>query len=311
MQLEFEHHPVLLQEAIAGLAIQPDGVYVDGTFGRGGHSAAILLKLNEHGRLLAMDQDVQAVEIGRNRFGNDSRFEIVHSNFSAMAKILAERNLVGQVNGILLDLGVSSPQLDDASRGFSFMKPGPLDMRMDNTTGLTASRWIAQAQEREIADVIWRYGEDRFARRIARSIVESRQTAPIENTRQLADIISQSVPRREKHKHPATRTFQAIRIHINSELKVLSDTLPQIPQLLAIGGRLAVISFHSLEDRIVKRFMREQSKGPVMPPDLPVAASDIRPPMRLIGKATKPGEEEIHTNPRARSAVLRVVERIN
>jgi len=308
---DYPHRPVLLDEAIEGLAMKPDGVYLDGTFGRGGHSAAMLEKLGDAGRLLAIDQDPAAVQIARQRFGQDPRFEIVHSNFESLVDLVRERGLYQKVDGVLLDLGVSSPQLDDAARGFSFMKPGPLDMRMNPESGQSAAEWLAVVEEGELINVLRRYGEERFAKRIARAIVDTRKEKPINDTLQLAELISAAVPRKEKHKHPATRSFQAIRIYINRELEVLELALQSAVEVLAVGGRLAVISFHSLEDRITKRFMRDLSRGPQLPRDLPIMDSEIQIPFKLIGKAIKPGEREIEANPRARSSVLRILERVH
>ena len=308
---ELPHRPVLLDEAIEGLAVRPDGVYLDATFGRGGHSAALLQKLDERGRLLAMDQDPAAIQIGRQRFAQDPRFEIVHCNFESLPDVVAERGLEHKVDGVLLDLGVSSPQLDDASRGFSFMKPGPLDMRMNPESGQSAAEWLAAVEEDELINVLRRYNEERFARRIARAIVDTREQTPITDTLQLAELISAAVPKKEKHKHPATRSFQAIRIYINRELEVLERALKSAVDVLAVGGRLVVISFHSLEDRIVKRFMRDLSRGPQLPKHLPIMDSDIPVPFRLVGKAIKPSAREIETNPRARSSVLRILERVH
>ena len=305
----FEHQPVLLNEVLQGLAIKPAGIYLDGTFGRGGHAAAILAQLGEQGRLIAMDQDPQAVAVASERFAGDSRFEIVQGNFASLAEVCAERGIAGRLDGVLLDLGVSSPQLDDAARGFSFMKPGPLDMRMNPTAGLSAAQWLAVADEKEIADVLWQFGEERFSRRIARNIVSTRQQTPINETLQLAELISSSVPKKDKFKHPATRSFQAIRIHVNQELDVLPRALAASADMLAVKGRLAVISFHSLEDRIVKRFMRDMARGPQIPRHLPVQPAEVEPDFRLVGKAIMPGDEELARNPRARSSVLRVLER--
>ncbi|MDH5484842.1 MAG: 16S rRNA (cytosine(1402)-N(4))-methyltransferase RsmH [Gammaproteobacteria bacterium] len=303
-----EHRPVLLREALDGLAIKQDGVYVDATFGRGGHSKAMLDRLGETGRLLAIDQDPQAIEVAAQRFGDDPRFEIVYANFESIADVISERGLMHKVDGVLLDIGVSSPQLDDASRGFSFLRPGPLDMRMNPEEGQSAADWLAKVEENDLVMVLKRYGEERFARRIARAILLARSEAPITDTVQLANLISSAVPKKEKHKHPATRSFQAIRIYINRELDVLERALEAATASLAKGGRLVVISFHSLEDRIVKRFMRDMARGPQLPKDLPIMQSDIAVPYRLVGKAIKPGEEEIKLNPRSRSSVLRVME---
>jgi 16S rRNA (cytosine1402-N4)-methyltransferase len=305
---EYEHRPVLLREALDGLAIKQDGVYVDATFGRGGHSQAILERLGEKGRLLAIDQDPQAIAVAGQRFGDDPRFEIVYANFESIADVISERGLMHKVDGVLLDIGVSSPQLDDASRGFSFLRPGPLDMRMNPEVGQSAADWLARVEENDLVMVLKRYGEERFARRIARAVVAARIETPITDTVQLANLISAAVPKKEKHKHPATRSFQAIRIYINRELEVLERALEAAANSLAKGGRLVVISFHSLEDRIVKRFMRDLARGPQLPKDLPIMQSDIEEPYRLVGKAVKPGDEEIMHNPRARSSVLRIME---
>jgi len=308
-QVELDHQPVLLKEVLQGLAVKPAGIYLDGTFSRGGHAAAILAQLGEQGRLIAMDQDPQAVAVATERFAGDSRFEIVQGNFASLAEVCAARGIAGKLDGVLLDLGVSSPQLDDATRGFSFMKPGPLDMRMNPTAGLSAAQWLAVADEKEIADVLWQFGEERFSRRIARNIVSTRQQMPIGDTLQLAELISSSVPKKDKFKHPATRSFQAIRIYVNQELDVLPRALAASADMLAVKGRLAVISFHSLEDRIIKRFMRDMARGPQIPRHLPVQPAEVEPDFRLVGKAIMPGDEELARNPRARSSVLRVLER--
>jgi 16S rRNA (cytosine1402-N4)-methyltransferase len=310
MSAGLPHQPVLLTEVLQGLAVRPDGIYVDGTFGRGGHAGAILALLGPRGRLLAMDKDPAAVESAERQFGGDPRFEIEQGAFTMLNRIVRERALDGRVNGLLLDLGVSSPQLDDASRGFSFSMTGPLDMRMDPTAGISAAEWLENASERDITQVLKTYGEERFARRIARSIVASRQTTPLQTTAQLAELIAAAVPVREQHKHPATRSFQAIRIFINHELDDIRDVLVQVPDVLAPRGRLAVISFHSLEDRIVKRFIRDEYRGEAPPPEFPLAGMDYQPRLRPVGKAIHPGDAEIRTNPRARSAVLRVAERL-
>lgn len=305
------HQPVLLSEALKALAIKPDGVYVDGTFGRGGHSQAILELLSEEGRLLAIDQDPEAIAVAQQRFGDDPRFEIVHSNFESLVEVITGRGLKQKVDGVLLDIGVSSPQLDDASRGFSFLKSGPLDMRMNPEVGQSAAEWLAVVEENDLAIVLKRYGEERFAKRIARAVVTARQQQEITDTVQLAELISAAVPIKEKHKHPATRSFQAIRIYINRELEVLEQALQSAVDILALHGRLVVISFHSLEDRMVKRFMRDLARGPQLPKDLPVMDSEIEIPFKLVGKAIKPSEEELEINPRARSSVMRTLERIH
>ena len=309
MQTKLEHQPVMLQEVLQGLAVRPSGLYVDATFGRGGHAAAILAQLNEHGKLLAMDQDPQAVAVGMQRFAGDARFEMIQGNFATLAAVCAARGITGKLDGVLLDLGVSSPQLDDASRGFSFMKPGPLDMRMNPQAGLSAAQWLAVAEEKEIADVLWQYGEERFSRRIARAVLATRVETPITDTLQLAGLVSAAVPKKDKFKHPATRSFQAIRIHINQELEVLQQALAASAKMLAVQGRLVVISFHSLEDRMVKRFMRDVARGPQLPKYLPIMPVETPPEFRVVGKAVMPGAAEITRNPRARSSVLRVLER--
>ena len=308
MTVAQSHQPVLLQEAVAALDVSNSGCYVDGTFGRGGHSAAILQLLGPEGRVLAIDKDLAAVEFGCQRFGEDSRFEIEQGSFAMMEQLTDRRGLTGKVDGILLDLGVSSPQLNMPERGFSFMQDGPLDMRMDTATGISASAWLNQAEEREIVQVLKTYGEERFAKRIARAIDAARQEAPIRTTKQLAAIISQANPVKEPGRHPATRSFQAIRIFINRELDDLCDCLQQTLQVLAPRGRLAVISFHSLEDRIVKRFIRDNVRGDKFPAGVPITQEQLRPRLRRIGKAIRPSAAEVETNPRARSAVLRVAE---
>ena len=307
MSASLQHETVLLEEAVAALHIRADGVYVDATFGRGGHSRKILAALGETGRLWAFDKDPAAIAAGQTWV--DTRFGLIHSGFVHLADQLAERG-VHQVDGVLMDLGVSSPQLDDAERGFSFRFDAPLDMRMDTTQGKSAADWLAEAGEADIRGVIKDYGEERYAKSIASAIVAQRALAPIATTKRLAELVAAVVPTREPGQNPATRTFQAIRIYINRELEELSLALPQALQLLAPGGRLVVISFHSLEDRIVKRALREASSPPVMPRRLPVRAADIpEPKIRLIGRAIRPGHAETEANPRARSATMRVAER--
>ncbi|MFA7387684.1 MAG: 16S rRNA (cytosine(1402)-N(4))-methyltransferase RsmH [Thiohalobacteraceae bacterium] len=303
------HRPVLLQEVLDGLAVRPGGIYLDGTFGRGGHAAAILERLGAAGRLYAMDKDPEAVRAARERFGQDARFHVRRGTFAMLGQLAREQGITGRVSGILLDLGVSSPQLDDPARGFSFLKDGPLDMRMDPEQGLSAADWLAQADEREILRVLWEYGEERFARRIARAILRERDEHPIRTTQQLADLIAAAVPTRERHKNPATRSFQALRIEVNQELHDLALALEQVVDVLEPGGRLAVISFHSLEDRMVKRFLRRESRGEEMPLDLPVTGGPKPGRLRLIGKAIRADAAETGANPRARSAVLRIAER--
>lgn len=304
------HQAVLLQEAVDALNVQSSGCYVDGTFGRGGHSRQILNRLSSEGCLLALDKDVRAVETGNDLAAEDKRFRILQGSFLKMTEFVNEAGMQDKVNGVLLDLGVSSPQLDDASRGFSFNQDGPLDMRMDDNNGETAAEWINKADEGEIASVLREYGEERFSKRIARAIVETRLTVPFTTTRQLAEIVSAAIPKHEKHKHPATRSFQAIRIRVNRELEELEQVLEQAMDLLSEGGRLVVISFHSLEDRIVKRFMRDKSRGDKLPAGLPVQFEQSNALMKLVGKAIFPGEKEIKLNPRARSAVMRVAEKL-
>ena len=304
------HTSVLLDAAIDALNIQAAGVYIDGTFGRGGHAAAILERLGPDGRLLGFDKDPEAVAVAAERFGSDARFHMTHGSFVMMADVVEQMGLSGKVDGILLDLGVSSPQLDDAVRGFSFMQQGPLDMRMNPQAGESAADWLNRADEKEIADVLWRYGEEKFSRRIARAVVEARTEAPLRTTQDFVALIEQAVPKREKHKHPATRSFQAVRIFVNRELDDLEDCLIRVPRMLAPLGRLVVISFHSLEDRIVKRFIRRESQGVVPPKGLPVMGEPEGRTLRAVGKALQPGESEVAANPRARSAVLRVAERL-
>lgn len=299
-----------MQEAVDALGVQLSGCYIDGTFGRGGHSREILGRLGSQGCLLALDKDIRAVETGNILAAEDQRFRIQQGSFLKMTAFVEETGMQGKVNGVLLDLGVSSPQLDDASRGFSFNQDGPLDMRMDDNNGETAAEWINKADEEEIASVLREYGEERFSKRIARAIVETRLTVPFATTRQLAEVVSAAIPKHEKHKHPATRSFQAIRIRVNRELEELEQVLEKAMGLLSAGGRLVVISFHSLEDRIVKRFMRDKSRGDKLPAGLPVQFEQSNALMKLVGKAVFPGEEEIKLNPRARSAVMRVAEKL-
>lgn len=308
----FEHRPVMLDEALAGLAPRAGGLYVDGTFGRGGHSAAILDAIGQTGALHALDRDPQACHVAWTRFATRANFRIHRRNFSELAALGRELGLEGEVNGLLLDLGVSSPQFDDATRGFSFAHDGPLDMRMDPESGESAADWLARASAAEIADVLWQYGEERASRRIAKRIVESRVETPIERTAQLAELIARAVPGPRQKIHPATRSFQAIRIHINGELDALQAALAASVQLLAPGGRLAVISFHSLEDRVVKRFMRETA-SPTQPPAAPFDPNYGPAPVARAFHAVSrefPSAEECERNPRARSAVLRVAERL-
>jgi 16S rRNA (cytosine1402-N4)-methyltransferase len=304
------HDSVLLDEAVEALVINPDGTYIDCTFGRGGHSRAVLSVLSENGRLLAFDKDPQAINEGKSLEREDARFEIIHESFSLLEQKVSEKQLMGEVDGVLMDLGVSSPQLDQAERGFSFMQDGPLDMRMDTTRGMTAEQWVAETKEEDMVWAFKTYGEERYAKRIARAIIEKRQKASINRTLQLAEIIKEAHPRWEKHKHPATRCFQAIRIAVNSELDDLQKTLEQSLECLKVGGRIVAISFHSLEDRMVKRFIQKQEKGQDFPPGLPVTEDMINRRMKKVGKFTKAGDEELERNNRARSAVMRVAEKI-
>ena len=306
-----KHLPVMPQQVTTGLVWNPGGIYVDCTFGRGGHSQEILNCLDANGALLGLDKDIDAVnsQVAKMLLA-DRRFDLEHVDYSTLESSVTQRGWFGKISGILMDLGVSSPQLDNPYRGFSFLKDGPLDMRMDSSRGITAADWIAQVSEQELADVLRRFGEEKFARRIAREIVETRKIQSIQSTMQLADLIAKTVPFREKNKHPATRSFQAIRIYINRELEALQATLLQALRVLKPNGRLVVIAFHSLEDRMVKRFMRDESRGGNFPPGLPVPDAAFSPRLSTIGKAIKPGMEEITNNPRARSAVLRVAEKL-
>jgi 16S rRNA (cytosine1402-N4)-methyltransferase len=310
MQESTSHQAVLLQEVIDALAIRPDGVYVDATFGRGGHTRAILNALNSQGRLLALDRDPEAESFARQFLVSDARFIFERSPFSRLAEIADKHGIKKSVQGILLDVGVSSPQLDNSWRGFSFNKEGPLDMRMDPTAGISASEWLACVSEKRLSQVLKEFGEERFHRRIARAIIQARRSAPFDTTLQLANIIATAVPGRESGRHPATRSFQAIRIFINQELTELESVLSQALRILAPHGRLVVISFHSLEDRVVKHFMRKSSRGLEFPPDLPIPMSQSNAPLRVIGRIVRPTVTEKVVNPRARSAVMRVAERL-
>lgn len=307
MSADFVHVTVLLQEAVEALQLKPDGIYIDGTFGRGGHSRLILQRLGERGRLLALDKDPAAIEAGQSI--TDPRFELIHAGFAELGAVLQQRGIAG-VDGVLLDLGVSSPQLDEAERGFSFRFDAPLDMRMDTSQGITAADWLAQVEESLLKQVIREYGEERFAPQIARAIVAARQQQPIGTTRQLAELVAQTVRTREPGQHPATRTFQALRIYLNGELDELARILPQCVAHLNRAGRLVVISFHSLEDRLVKHFMRDESEGDKLPRNVPIRAADVPPGrLQLIGKAIRASAAEVQANPRARSAVMRIAER--
>lgn len=306
------HQSVLLAEAIAGLAIKESGSYIDATFGRGGHSRAILEKLGPLGRLVAIDLDPEAISFAQaDPIFSDKRFEIEHASFSEMKMLISKRSWMGKVDGVLLDLGVSSPQLDDAARGFSFLRDGPLDMRMNPSQGIDAMTWINSASATEIADVLFHFGEERASRRIARAIVFARAQQPITTTLSLAHIVEKSGIKREKNKHPATRTFQAIRIFINQELNALREVLSQTVEALALHGRICVITFHSLEDRIVKQFIQHEEKGDDLPPHFPVLPENFSPTIKKVEKAIVPSEAEIHANPRARSARLRIAEKVS
>jgi 16S rRNA (cytosine1402-N4)-methyltransferase len=302
----------MLAEVLEQLAIKKDGIYLDGTFGRGGHSQGILSSLGGSGRLLALDRDVDAVDSDVARaMLEDKRFTLRHNCFSALESVVAGEGLLGQIDGILLDLGVSSPQLDNPDRGFSFMQDGPLDMRMDSSADITAAKWLSKVDEKELVRVLFEYGEERFARRIAHEIVETRAEKPLTTTRELARLIEGVIPKREKHKHPATRSFQAIRIEVNKELDELKDVLQQSIRVLKQGGRLVVISFHSLEDRIVKQFIRSESGAKYDPGKFPVKEADIAKGVLVKrGKPLKADKFEIEQNPRSRSAVMRVAERV-
>jgi 16S rRNA (cytosine1402-N4)-methyltransferase len=304
------HQTVLLREAVDALVTLPDGFYVDGTFGRGGHSHYLLQCLNDNGRVLAVDKDLAAQAVAQELAEREPRFEFFHGSFAQLPHQL-RRMGIDAVDGILLDLGVSSPQLDDGDRGFSFMHDGPLDMRMDTSRGETAAQWLSHADLQDIAGVLKEYGEERFARRIASAIIAAREESPIGTTSRLARVVSEAHPRWEKHKHPATRSFQAIRIKVNRELEDLQEFLSVALDMLRVGGRLVVISFHSLEDRLVKRYMRDMARGDSLPRGVPVTESALNRRMRLVGKAVRASEDEVAGNVRARSAVMRVAEKIS
>ncbi|HEY0962333.1 MAG TPA: 16S rRNA (cytosine(1402)-N(4))-methyltransferase RsmH [Pseudomonadales bacterium] len=322
----FQHETVFLAEAVDALITDPEGVYVDGTFGRGGHSRLLLQKLGASGRLLVIDKDPEAIAVAEELRASDHRVSVAHGSFADLARLVRELPAGGQrqgevkqgdsrqddvkVSGVLLDLGVSSPQLDDARRGFSFTHDGPLDMRMNNKQGISAAEWLATAAEEEIARVIYEYGEEKFSRRMARAIVAERARQPITTTKQLADIVAQANPAWERHKHPATRAFQGIRIFINDELRDLETALQATLDVLAVGGRMAIISFHSLEDRIVKQFMQKHVRGDDFPPGVPVTSAQLKPRLKLVGKALKTSDAARGRNVRARSAVMRVAEKL-
>ncbi|MBF7072036.1 16S rRNA (cytosine(1402)-N(4))-methyltransferase RsmH [Glaciecola sp. MH2013] len=307
----FVHRSVLLQESISGLNIKPDGIYIDATFGRGGHSQHILKQLSENGRLIALDRDDAAIEAAKT-FSDDPRFSIHHVAFSNIKDVVNELDLMGEIDGVLMDIGVSSPQLDDASRGFSFQKDGPLDMRMDRSSGMSAATWLQYADLDEITMVLKTYGEEKFGKRIAHAVIEQRAIKPLETTAEFAALIDKAVPVKDKYKHPATRSFQGVRIFINGELDQLNAGLEGAVEVLKPGGRLAVISFHSLEDRVVKRFIRSQSKGKDVPHNMPITQQEIDADkvLKAIGKAIKPSREEVSENVRSRSSVLRVAEKL-
>ncbi len=311
----FTHEPVLLDEVLAALAIRPEGCYLDATFGRGGHTQAVLQRLGAAGRVLALDRDPAAIAAGRARFAEEPRLQLLQQPFAQLQSAVAQAGLMSagliqSVDGVLFDLGVSSPQLDEAARGFSFMHDGPLDMRMDNSSGMTAAAWLAKVSERDLLRVIREYGEEKFAKRIVGALVQARAEQPITTTKQLAQLVSAAVPTREPGKHPATRTFQAIRIAVNAELEQIDMALQQVLAVLKPGGRLCVISFHSLEDQRVKQFMQQHSQDDPLYAGLPQIPPERRAKLKRIGKAIHSGEAEIKRNPRARSAILRVAERV-
>ncbi|HSX20592.1 MAG TPA: 16S rRNA (cytosine(1402)-N(4))-methyltransferase RsmH [Gammaproteobacteria bacterium] len=311
MIMKTEHQTVMLEEALTGLNIQPNGIYLDATYGRGGHSRGILKHLNSSGKLLVMDKDPLAVADARNLAHSDARISVFSGSFREISTFCNQEGVIGKVNGILFDLGVSSPQLDQADRGFSFMRAGALDMRMDPTSGISVAEWLASASAEQIAWVLKHYGEERFSQRIANAIVATRDQNPITTTVQLAEVISKAMPVKDKHKHPATRSFQALRIYINNELDELTAALDQMLQVLTAHGRLVVISFHSLEDRIVKQYIAQHAKGDDLPRLLPIKHADLQAPrLRKVGKALKPTDAEVRSNVRARSAILRVAEKL-
>ena len=310
MLADGQHKAVLLTEAVSGLITDTDGIYIDGTFGRGGHASLILSQLSNTGSLIAVDKDPEACEIARENFSRDVRFEIIQTSFANIRELVEQKKYSGKIAGVLLDLGVSSPQIDNPARGFSFLRDGPLDMRMNPEYGVSAAEWLSTAKENDIARVLKDYGEERYSKRIARAITRARLEKPITRTEQLASIVKDANPAWEKDKHPATRVFQGIRIFINKELEDLKNVLPDILDMLAVGGRLVVISFHSLEDRIVKRFIRDQEKGKHIPKGFPILEKDIIRRMRSITKAIKSSDLEIKNNIRARSAVMRIAQKV-
>lgn len=302
------HQPVMLNECIEALHIIPDGIYLDATFGRGGHSEAILNRLSSEGRLIAVDRDPEALAYGREKWGNDPRIIFIQSSYGDLEAIIQKAGINKLLNGVLVDCGVSSPQLDDPKRGFSFLREGPLDMRMDPTQGISAQTWLQEASFNEMVRVFRDYGEEPFAKKIAREIESARQTKPLTTTYELADLIKAIIPFKKTHRHPATKVFQAIRIHVNQELEALTLLLETAPKVLTTGGRLALISFHSLEDRIIKRFFRAQSKT-ALPRGIPIPAKELHTPLEWVIKRQYPSNEEIESNPRARSATLRVAQK--
>lgn len=307
------HYSVLLQEAISALSINADGFYVDGTFGRGGHSSEVLKHLSDQGHLMAFDKDQDAIDFGQKKFAADARLSLQHASFADMKSVVDENNMLGKVDGILLDLGVSSPQLDEADRGFSFLRDGPLDMRMDNSSGQTVAQWLAVAERWEIKKVLHVYGEEKFAALIAKKIVERRDEHPFVTTLDLANFIEAIIPKKvqmKSKKHAATRSFQALRIFINGELEDLENLLRDVVDMLKPGGRLAVISFHSLEDRIVKVFIREQERGPQLPRNIPIIELQREPHVKSVGKAIKASVDELDVNVRSRSAIMRIAEKV-
>ena len=306
-----EHFPVMAGEVMRALNIQESGTYVDATFGRGGHTRAILERLGPKGRVLAIDRDPESCAAARSLFPTETRLTVVHAPFSKLSEILHTRKICQHVIGILFDLGVSSTQLDQPNRGFSFSHSGPLDMRMDPTQGETAARWLASVEEKDLSRVLRERGEERFARRIARRIVRQRDVMPIRTTAALSKLVADVIPTRERGKNPATRSFRAIRMQVNSELDELKSVLPQAVDALAARGRLVVISFHSLEDRLVKKFLRTASSGDVYPPDLPVTYDRMRPLLRVVGKPLRPTASEVTANTRSRSAILRIAEKLD
>jgi 16S rRNA (cytosine1402-N4)-methyltransferase len=305
------HLPVLFNEALHELSIKPDGIYIDCTFGRGGHSRGILQQLGSGGRLLALDRDLDAIQSEyAQELNKDARFQLEHCCFSQLQEVVKKRGWQGKVDGILMDFGVSSPQLDNAQRGFSFMRDGPLDMRMDCSAGLSAAEWLASVTEEDLVQVLFDYGEERFARRIANAVVTQRVEKPLTTTRQFVDLLVEAIPFKEKHKHPATRSFQAVRIAVNKELEEITTVLDQAVNVLASGGIMAVISFHSLDDRIVKRFIRDESRGKYTSSKLPLQPEELAAiRLKKRGKAIKAGEQELAENPRSRSAVMRIAQR--